>query len=127
MIVGMGTDIVETDRIRDLVERRGARFLERWFTESEIGYCRGKGKPYVHLAARLAAKEAVFKSLKLPRSAPICWKDIAIEIGPDGSPGIVLDGMPRAEAARLGVTALHLSISHCAAYAVAMAMAERER
>ena len=125
MILGTGIDIVEVPRIRALMEKYGERFLSRWFSASEIEYCERMAKPHVHIAARLAAKEAAAKALRLPRGAPACWRDIHIERGDDGEPTIALGGEPRAAAERLRVTALHVSLSHCDAYAVASVTAER--
>lgn len=122
MIVGTGVDIVETERVRLLVERGGERFLQRCFDESEASYCQAKAKPYLHLAARLAAKEAAFKALKL--SGPLRWRDIVVGSGEDGIPRLILGDEPRAAQERLGVVRLHLSLSHCGAYAVAMVTAE---
>ncbi len=125
MIVGTGTDLVETERIRVLIASNGDRFLRRWFDESEIAYCERKAKPQLHFAARLAAKEAVFKALRLSVKMPLCWKDIVIEREDDGAPKLVLHGETLAAAHRLGVTSLHLSLSHSDAYAVAIVIAER--
>jgi holo-[acyl-carrier protein] synthase len=84
-----------------------------------------KAKPHVHFAARFAAKEAVFKALRLPTKTPLCWKDIVIERDDDGAPRLVLHGNTLATADTLGVTSLHLSLSHGDNYAVAMVIAER--
>ena len=126
MIVGTGIDIVEVARVKALMERYGKRFLSRWFTKAEIEYCEGKAKPHLHFASRLAAKEAVFKALRLHPRTPLCWKDIVVVRGEEGSPTIVLGGEPRATADRLLVTSLHVSLSHCDAYAVASVTAERD-
>jgi len=124
MIIGTGTDIIETGRVLALVERYGERFLRRWFDDAEIAYCRRKAKPHLHYAARLAAKEAASKALRLSGDSPLCWKHIAVVNGEDGSPRLILSGEPRAAAERLGSPALHLSLSHCDAYAVATVTAE---
>lgn len=124
MIIGTGTDIIETERVRKLIENGGESFLKRWFAECEIEYCERKANPHLHFAARMAAKEAVFKALRLPREAPLCWKDIMIESAADGAAGIVLRGQPLAAATKLGVTAFHVSMSHCDSYAIAMVTAE---
>jgi holo-[acyl-carrier protein] synthase len=125
MIVGTGTDLVGTERIRVLIASHGDRFLRRWFDDCEIAYCESKAKPYLHLAARLAAKEAVFKALRLSVKKPLCWKDIVVDREEDGSPRLVLHGGALSAAERLGVTCLHLSLSHSDGYAVAVVIAER--
>ena len=65
MIKGIGVDIVEIERFRRAVERRGRRFLEKIFTEEEMEYCFSMKDPYPHLAGRFCVKEAVLKSLGL--------------------------------------------------------------
>ena len=125
MVVGTGVDIVETARIRGLLERHGETFLRRWFDDREIEYCMGKIHPERHLAARFAAKEAVFKALRLSAKDPVCWKHIVVDKASDGNPILVLRAEPKATADRLGLSALHLSISHCGDYALAMVTAER--
>ncbi|HOX33259.1 MAG TPA: holo-ACP synthase [Spirochaetales bacterium] len=124
MIIGTGIDIVETERVRALIDRDGERFLGRWFGAEEIAYCGGKAKPYLHFASRLAAKEAAFKALRLSKGAPICWKHIVVVQDEAGAPRLALSGEPRAAAERLGATGLHVSLSHCGAYAIAAVTAE---
>lgn len=126
MVIGTGTDIVEVGRIKALIEKAGRRFLERWFDAQEIAYCDSKAKPYLHFAARFAAKEAVFKALRLSAGYSVCWKDIVVLNDPDGFPRLVLRGRPQEEAARRGVARLHLSLSHCEGYAIAMVTVEGE-
>jgi len=126
MIVGTGTDIIETERVRALFKANSERFLSRWFDAQEIAYCTGKAQPHLHLAARLAAKEATFKALRLSNHAPLCWKDIVIGREEDGAPRLVLHGAPLAAADKLGVTGFHLSLSHSDAYAVATVIAEHD-
>lgn len=81
--LSIGNDIVEVGRIADLMARRGSRFIERCFTPAEIEYCRSKAEPAVHFAGRWAAKEAVYKALRLQWDRPFGWKEI--EIAPPGS------------------------------------------
>lgn len=125
MIVGTGIDIVDVSRIRTLVDRYGERFLDRWFDATEIDYCRLKARPAEHFAARLAAKEAAVKALRISGNVPLCWKDIVVERSGDGAPALLVRGRAREIMERLNVTWFHLSLSHCGAYAVAMVTAER--
>lgn len=126
MLVGIGTDIVETERFRVLAERYGERFLRRWFSEAEIRYCEAKAKPHLHYAARFAAKEAAFKALRIvPKDGPLPWRDIVVSRREeDGSPTLELSGAVRMAAAARGAAGLHLSLSHCDAYASAVVVAE---
>ena len=63
MITGIGIDVIQNERIRQSVQRFGDRFLNRIYTEGEIGYCKKCANPEIHYAARFAAKEAAFKAL----------------------------------------------------------------
>lgn len=126
MIIGVGTDILETERIRAMIDNGGLSFLNHWFTESEIQYCSSKLRPHVHFAARLAAKEAIAKAIRVERAMPVSWKDISIVKDENGAPEAVLSGFPESRARELGVTALHVSLSHTEHYATATAIAERD-
>ncbi|MET0739058.1 MAG: holo-ACP synthase [Acidimicrobiales bacterium] len=121
---GTGTDIVPVRRVADLIARGGDRFLERWFTAAEIAYCSSKAVPALHFAARLAAKEAVVKALRSPGDGPVPWS--SIEIGHDdaGAPTVRLAGRVLAVAVRHGVGPIHVSLSHCDDFAVAVAVAD---
>jgi len=63
MIYGIGIDIVKIERMKNVVEKWGNRFLERVFTEGEISYCYEKKEPFLSLAVRFAAKEALIKAV----------------------------------------------------------------
>jgi holo-[acyl-carrier protein] synthase len=60
---GIGIDLVEVGRIRDLLNKHGKKFKLKTFTQHEIEYCDSKSKPEIHYAARFAAKEAAAKAL----------------------------------------------------------------
>lgn len=123
MEVSIGTDIVAVERIASLVEGpSGERFVQRWFTAQEIAYCQAKAHPSLHLAARVAAKEAVAKSLRSawPDTPP--WKDIEVVVDGDGVPIVHLTGEVRELAGRQGATSIQVSLSHCQEYATATAI-----
>ena len=101
---------------------RGESFLQRWFTTEEIAYCRSKAQPALHLAARLAAKEAVAKALGAP--AGMRWHDCEIVSDPDGRPWLTVSGTVAAVATERGVNRWHLSLSHDGGIASAMVVAE---
>ncbi len=122
MIFGIGTDIVEIDRIRQAVERWGDRFLRRVFTEQEIALCYGRKDPFPGLAARFAAKEAMIKASRV--SLP--YRDIEIVRGGTGSPSIALRGTAPALLGKEECLLIHLSMSHERSHAVATVVLERE-
>ena len=125
-IVGHGIDIVETSRIRKLVEEHAAHFLDRVFTPSEQAYCAMNPKRYFeHLAGRFAAKEAVLKVLGTGWRGGIAWTDIEVLKDPSGQPRIKLTGECARIASELGIVHWHLSISHIETHATASAIGLR--
>ena len=112
MIVGLGTDVVENDRIGELYEKHGRRFLERIFTEQEIEYSLSRADPVPYLSSRFAAKEASIKALTLPPGMMLNWKDIRVEGISFGVKTLVFTGTAKERADQLGVQRIHLSMSH---------------
>lgn len=115
-ILGVGTDIVETDRIQQVCERT-PEFKNRVFTKAELEYSLPKESKYLHLAARFAAKEAVAKAL----GQSFSWQDVEVVNNPLGKPMVNLYGRAKEVA---GSAKVHLSVSHTRHYAAAMAVVE---
>jgi len=124
MIISCGVDICETDRIAQMIKLHGDRFLERTFTEEELAYSMGRVRQAEHLAGRFAAKEAVLKALGTGWSGGLSWLDISVSTLPSGEPRLQLMGRAKEVADERGVKQLHISLSHCHSYAVAMVVAE---
>ncbi len=124
MIISCGVDICETSRIAQMCDRHKERFLERTFTAEEIAYCRGRVRQAEHFAGRFAAKEALFKALGTGWSGGISWLDVSVEVLQSGEPRLRLLSRAWELAAGRGITRLHVSLSHCREYAVAMVIAE---
>jgi holo-[acyl-carrier protein] synthase len=124
MIVGIGMDVVEIWRIRDLAQRHAA-FLTQTFAPTELHHCQNKANPFPHLAARFAAKEAVFKALGTGWSNGLKWTDVAVENNAAGKPAIRLSGAARRLAERLGAHKIHLSLTHTGPYAGAQVVLEQ--
>jgi len=125
MIVGIGVDIVQVSRIRQLVESHGERFLRRAFTDREVQYCSGCAHPEQRLAARFAAKEAVLKALGVGWQKGASFRDVEVCTNQLGAPSIELHGRTLELSRRLGVDRIQISLSHDRTYAVAHAVAER--
>jgi holo-[acyl-carrier protein] synthase len=121
----MGVDMVEVARIRALAERHGDRFLDRTFTPGEREYSMPRARRYEHLAARFAAKEAALKALGTGARLGITLADVEVTSGPMGEPGIALAGDAARRAEALGVTSVHVSLTHADAYAVAVVVLEQ--
>jgi len=124
MIVGTGIDIAEVPRIRETIERFGARFVERIFTEGEIQYCDSKANRIERYAARFAAKEAGMKALGTGWNFGVRWRDIEVARKPGSRPTLVFHGKAAEFAARLGAQNVALSLTHTAEQAMAFVILE---
>jgi holo-[acyl-carrier protein] synthase len=125
VVLGVGVDVVEVARVRRAVQRWGQAFLARVFTPGELQHATARDGP-VRLAARFAAKEAVMKALGCGWGR-VRFRDIEILRDPSGRPHARLHGEAARVAERLGVAAVHVSLSHAREYAVAVAVAEGPR
>ncbi len=126
MIVGLGIDAVDIDRIDRMLADKGERMLARLFTAGELSYFAKKSAPGQHVAVRLAAKEAAYKALagnELARG--IGWRDVEVFSRPDGSPELRLHGRAAERYAELGATTVHVSLTHSATAAIAVVVVER--
>ena len=121
-IVGLGIDLAEIDRVEALLGKY-PRFAERCFTQHEREYAMRYAKPSRRLAARFAGKEAVMKSMGTGWRR-IRWTDIEITGG--GKPTVNLFGTARRRAEMLGVTEIHVTITHTDVTAMVMAVATGE-
>ena len=118
MIIGIGTDIIEIERIKKALER--SRFKERVYTDREIAYCESRGKQAASsFAARFSAKEAVAKAFGTGFISDGRFLDI--EILPDelGCPRVKLAGFFENLAEEKRVSTAHISLSHSEKYATA--------
>lgn len=118
MIEGFGVDIVEVKRIKAAVKKFGSRFLNKIFTKRELSYCKSKGVPEQHLAARFAAKEAVYKAFGGDGKNPIAWTDVEIINDRHGKPLVILKGTARKLMTKRRVGQAVVSLSHTKNYAV---------
>ena len=82
MIVGVGFDLVSIARVEAMLARKEQRALDRLFTAHEQEYALSRARPAMHLSARLAAKEAVFKALTGSDEAKLIgWKEAEVRRG----------------------------------------------
>lgn len=116
---GLGTDIIEIDRVRKVYHRFGKRFLMRTFTELEQKYCSNFHDPSVRLAARFAAKEAIAKALGTGFREGLSFLDIEVLNDSLGRPYVNLSHTLEK---KLGLYHLVVSLSHCKEYATATAL-----
>ena len=122
MIVGIGTDIVEVERIQKMMSDHGDHFLERVFTAAEIAHCQPRREAAQHFAGRWAAKEAVMKALGTGFTPEVGWTDIEILTLPSGQPHVVMHGTARTYSESKGIGTILITLSHTKTYATATAI-----
>src|ERR1700722_12191688 len=124
MILGSGIDLTEIERVRKAVDRFGARFLDRVYTESEQTYCMRKRNSAESLAARFAAKEAGAKALGTGISHGVTWKEIEVTREMGQRPMLNFRGRAGELAEAMGVRRVELTLSHSRKLAIAVAIVE---
>lgn len=122
-VLGVGVDLVDLERIARLLASKGEHAMQRFFTEDERAYLQTRPEPTGHAAARIAAKEAVYKALQaLPGARGVGWRDIEVLRDPDGRPAIRLHGLAAELAAQHGGLLVQVSLTHSAVSAGAEAV-----
>jgi len=122
MIYGIGTDIVEVERIKNSIENYGQRFLNKIFTQFEIDYCELFGdNKYVHYAARFAAKESFSKAIGTGITKGFKFKEVGIRNEKSGKPNIILDGLLNEKYEQYNID---VSLSHTDNNAIAIVIME---
>src|ERR1700674_2636943 len=124
MIIGLGVDITEVDRIDAAITRHERAFLQRIFTPSEIAYCEKHRNSSERFAGRFAAKEAAMKALETGWARGVRWVDIEVAREPSGKPTLKLSGAACAIAGSLGVKKIALTITHTGNTALALVVFE---
>jgi holo-[acyl-carrier protein] synthase len=124
MIYGVGIDIVQVSRIERAINRWGARFLERIFTEGEIQYCRDKARSASRFALRFAAKEAFSKALGVGFTGGLRFRDIEVIRVPNERPCLSLHERARELWQSRDLKNSALSLSDDGLYATAVVVLE---
>lgn len=125
MIVGVGCDIIEIERIARAIKSES--FIRRVFTAEEVAYCQRRGQQAAaSFAARFAAKEAVLKALGTGlREGSL--QEIAVDNDGLGKPLVQLSGHFAMLAKQLGVKNIQISLSHSRDFAVAYVIMEDDK
>lgn len=123
-ILGLGLDLCQIARIQAVIDARGERFLARVFTAGERAYCERRKQRAASYAGRFAVKEAVMKLLGTGWTRGVRWVDIEVVRKPGSAPEVVLHGATAAIAQRKGIARIHVTITHDAGLAAAVAVAE---
>ncbi len=119
-ISGIGTDILEIERFKNVLKEHGQKFLDKLFTKNEQEYCLRYSDPSSRYTVRFCAKEAIVKALGVGFGKDIAFLDIEILNDPLGKPTVKLS--PKASA-HFGNPTFHISLSHCKHYATATVIA----
>lgn len=122
-VIGVGIDLVDRARVVRLLDSKGDQALARFFTDAERAYLASRPDPTGHAAARIAAKEAVYKALQsLPGARGVGWREIEVTRGGDGRPAIALHGLAARLAEEAGGIRVEISLSHSDSTAGAVAV-----
>lgn len=124
MIVGLGLDIAEIDRIEAAITRHGEAFLKRLYTPREMEYCERYKNRFERYAGRFAAKEAAMKALGTGWSRGVRWQDIEVVRAASGKPSLHLDGVAARIAGAMSVRSIALTITHSGNFALAQVIFE---
>src|SRR5256885_4692492 len=120
-IIGVGLDATEIERVANMIDRYGDRFLRRVFTDGEIAYCHGKRDFASSYAARFAAKEAAMKALGTGHSRGVYWTGIEV-VRRHGPPRLAFHGGASARMQALGATTALVTLTHSRELAIAHVM-----
>lgn len=126
MVIGIGIDIVEIERLERAMGSHGDRLRDRIFTSGEIEYCLMTARSGERFATRFAAKEAARKALggAVPLTA-LSWHDIEVVVSDEGTPQLQFHGRAADLLSRLGVNRAHVSLSHSQDQAIAFVIIEK--
>jgi len=124
MILGVGIDNVQSKRMKEMLLKWADRVENRVFDEKELEYSKSKGETHLHLAARFAAKEAMFKALGKGLSEGMTWTDVMVQNDETGKPHIHLRRKAKDIAEKMGVVTIHVSLTHTDDCAMAVVILE---
>ena len=125
MIAGIGIDLVEIARVERMLDGKGDRMLARLFTALEVEYARARARPAMHLAARLAAKEAAFKALSGSDDARLIgWREVEVVPHEGRGPTLSFRGRAEERSRELGIGHVWLSLTHTELTAAAVVVLE---
>jgi holo-[acyl-carrier protein] synthase len=123
--VGVGIDLVDLDRVRSLLASKGDQAMARFFSDRERHYLATRPDPTGHAAARIAAKEAVYKAMQaLPGARGVGWREIEVSRDDEGRPAILLHGLAATISSQQGGLEIKISLTHSALSAGAIAIVE---
>lgn len=124
-VIGVGIDLVDLERVKLLLAQKGERAMARFFSDREREYLATRADATGHAAARIAAKEAVYKAMQSLRGArAIGWREIEVSRDEEGKPAIQLHGLAARLSDQSGGLTIQISLTHSAISAGAIAVVE---
>ena len=124
-VIGVGIDLVDLERVRQLLAHKGEQAMQRFFSDREREYLATKADASGHAAARIAAKEAVYKAMQaLPGARAVGWREIEVSRDAEGKPAIELHGLAARLSRESGGLRIQISLTHSALSAGAIAVVE---
>lgn len=124
-VIGVGIDLVDLERVRALLANKGEKAMTRFFSERERQYLATRPDATGHAAARIAAKEAVYKAMQSLKGArAVGWREIEVSRDPEGRPAIQLHGTAARISEASGGLRIQVSLTHSATSAGAIAVVE---
>jgi holo-[acyl-carrier protein] synthase len=124
-VIGVGIDLVDLERIRHLLASKGEQAMTRFFSPREREYLATRSDATGHAAARIAAKEAVYKAMQtLPNARGVGWREIEVSRDAEGRPAILLHGLAARVSEERGGLRIQISLTHSALSAGAIAVVE---
>jgi holo-[acyl-carrier protein] synthase len=117
----VGVDLVAVQAFQERFEHRD-QVLAGVFCEAERAYCLAQRSPWMHLAARFAAKEAALKALGSGLAGAMSWRDVEVTRDEAGTPGLVFHGVVAEALAKEGLHGASVSLSHSAGQAIAVVL-----
>ncbi len=122
-IIGLGTQVMECARVRQLLDEHADAFLKQVYTDREVRFCNGKKQTTEQYTALWAAKEAVFRALGTTWKRGMSWTDVEVVSDNGGPPHAVVSGATRELMAARGVNHVLLTMAFCRSFATATAVA----
>lgn len=126
MIHGVGIDLVENERIENIILKWGDKFLERVFCDQEVAYCSKHAQSSLHYAARFAAKECFLKALGIGLGMGVKLKDIEVTRNSAGQPSIAAHGEALNQLKKNKIKKINMSLTHTKKYAAAFLVMEKD-
>ncbi len=126
MIYSIGTDVLDLLRIKKIIKRNSRDLLKFAFTNNEIDYCEKQVDSVLHFAARIAAKEAVFKALETGWSGGVGWKDVELVNHFLRNPTIRLDGKAKLIAEERKINTIRANFSYADNMLISVVIFEKE-